>query len=200
MAARNTDLWHRLSSEQKHPTASGVRRASAPRSATPYFAGDCLNSRAYALKKRCRTIASPRFFPCPLWSRRALGAISGNQTSKYPSRFHRPRGTPRGGRLVVPIRRPSSLLRGSPTRNVRTCIVGFISSPLTFVQPIHTLALMHIKIVFAYSLLAQHRFSDRFFLLVEPVFELFLQSCHGPVPNRAICVGPDEVASWGIHQ
>lgn len=40
-----------------------------------------------------------------------LGATRGNQRSKYPSRFHRFRGTPRGGRLIVPMQTLAMLAR-----------------------------------------------------------------------------------------
>ena len=49
-----------------------------------------------------------------------LGASIGNHTSKYPSLLHRSRATPRGGRRVAPIRKPSPGSRGEPIRKVRS--------------------------------------------------------------------------------
>ncbi len=105
-------------------------------------------------------------------------------TARHPTRW--PPGGANSQTVISPARLADS------KRPYLHCRFHFLSP---YICAAHPLALRHIKIGFVYSLLAQHRFSDRFFLLVGPVFELFLQSCHGPVPNRAICVGPDEVAS-----
>ena len=70
-------------------------RRGVPRHTLPAAASALVH---IAAKKRRRTSGLSKSFPLIRPSNPALGATTANQRSKYSSRFHRLRGTPRGGR------------------------------------------------------------------------------------------------------
>ena len=109
--------FHRRSSNPSRSRSGAIARRRA-RGVEPSRAQPSRRDTASRRRPAARSVAAA----WPSATSWALGASSGSQTSYQFCAACSLFGTPRGGRLTVPMRRPSPRMRPVPSRTMRTVI------------------------------------------------------------------------------